>query len=79
MLKAVIKHSSDADKVRHRTLPPDHVVIWSAKLTEIKDEVAEVLNEEKEEKAIRQAEMELKKGENMLEHEKEMVYFGGDQ
>lgn len=72
MLKAVIKHSSDADKVKHRTLPSDHVAISATKLSEIKDEVAEVLKEEKEEKAIRQAEMELKKGENMLEHEKEI-------
>ena len=72
MLKAVIKYSSDADKIRHRTLPPEQVAIWSSKLADMKDEVAEVLKEEKEEKAIRQAEMELKKGENMLEHEKEI-------
>lgn len=72
MLKAAIKHSSDADKVRHRTLPPEQVAQWAAKLEELKDEIAAVLKEEKEEKAIRQAEMELKKGENMIEHEKEI-------
>ena len=72
MLKAVIKHSSDADKVKHRTLPLDHVATSVTKLAEMKGEVARVLKEEKEEKAIRQAEMELKKGENMLEHEKEI-------
>ena len=72
MLKAAIKHASDVDKVRHRTLPPEQVAQWATKLEELKDEVAAVLKEEKEEKAIRQAEMELKKGENMIEHEKEM-------
>lgn len=72
ILKAAIKHASDADKVRHRTVPPEQVVHWSTKLDEIKDEITEVLKEEKEEKVIRQAEMELKKGENMLEHEKEI-------
>ena len=72
MLKAAIKHASDVDKVRHRTLPPEQVAQWAAKLEELKDEVAAVLKEEKEEKAIRQAEMELKKGENMIEHEKEI-------
>ncbi|KAI5124654.1 hypothetical protein M0805_004262 [Coniferiporia weirii] len=72
ILKAAIKHSSDADKVRHRTIPSEHVSIWSAKLADIKGEITEVLKEEKEEKAIRQAEMELKKGENMIEHEKEI-------
>ena len=72
MLKAAIKHASDVDKVRHRTLPPEQVAQWAGRLEELKDEVAAVLKEEKEEKAIRQAEMELKKGENMIEHEKEI-------
>ena len=72
MLKAAIQHASDVDKVRHPTLPPQQVTRWATKLEELKDEVAAVLKEEKEEKAIRQAEMELKKGENMIEHEKEM-------
>ena len=72
MLKAAIKHSSDADKVRHRTVPPERVAQWAAKLAEIKDEISEVLKEEKEEKAMRQAEMELKKKENIIEHEEEI-------
>ena len=72
MLKAAIKHASDTDKVRHRTIPSDQVAVWAAKLSEIKDEVTEVLKEEKEEKALRQAERDLKKGENMMEHEAEI-------
>lgn len=52
MLKAVIKHSTDADKIRHRTIPPDEVAYWSKCLDEIKDEIGEVLREEKEEKAV---------------------------
>ena len=72
MLKAAIKHASDVDKVQNHTLPPEQVAQWATKLEELKDEVAAVLKEEKEEKAIRQAEMELKKGENMIEHEKEI-------
>ncbi len=72
MLKSAIKHSSDADKVRHRTVPPERVAQWAEKLAQIKDEISEVLKEEKEEKAMRQAEMELKKKENIMEHEKEI-------
>ena len=72
MLKAAIKHASDTDKVRHRTIPSDHVALWAAKLSDIKDEISEVLREEKEEKAMRQAERDLKKGENMIEHEAEI-------
>ena len=72
MLKAAIKHASDVDKVQHRTLPPDQVARWATKLDELKDEVASILEEVKEEKAIRQAQMELKKGKNMIEHEQEI-------
>jgi hypothetical protein len=53
MLKAAIKHSTDADKVRHRTLPSEQVALWAAKLDEIKDEITAVMKEEKEEKAVR--------------------------
>ncbi|EJD03915.1 DEAD-domain-containing protein [Fomitiporia mediterranea MF3/22] len=72
ILKAAIKHASDVDKVRHRTIPSDQVSIWAKRLAEINDEITEVLKEEKEEKALRLAERELKKGENMIEHEKEI-------
>ena len=55
MLKAAIKHASDGDKVRHRTLPPEQVAQWATKLDELKYEVAATPQEEKEEKAICQA------------------------
>ena len=72
MLKAAIKHASDTDKVRHRTIPSDQVAAWAAKLSDIREEISEVLKEEKEEKAMRQAERDVKKGENMIEHEAEI-------
>jgi ATP-dependent RNA helicase DDX27 len=89
MLKAAIKHSSGEDQVRHRVVPLEAVSKWSTKLDEMKAEMSEILQEEKEEKEVRvvvsrindwlkrhtqlrQAEMELKKGQNMLEHEKEI-------
>ncbi|EPQ60803.1 DEAD-domain-containing protein [Gloeophyllum trabeum ATCC 11539] len=72
MLKAVMKHSSGADQVRHRILDAEDVTKWAEELEELKDEVAEILKEEKEEKELRRAEMELKKGQNMIEHEEEI-------
>jgi len=72
MLKAAIKHGSGEDKVRHRVVPPEAVSKWAEKLNSMKDEISEILQEEKEEKHIRQAEMELKKGQNMIEHEEEI-------
>ncbi|KAI9454005.1 DEAD-domain-containing protein [Russula earlei] len=72
VLKAAIKRAAGEDQVRHRTIPSEIVAKWSKKLESLKDEIAEVLREEKEEKQLRQAEMEVKKGQNMLEHEAEI-------
>jgi len=72
MLKAAIKHGAEADQVRHRIVPPEAVAKWVEKLDDMKDEISEILKEEKEEKQFRQAEMELKKGQNMIEHEAEI-------
>ncbi|KAH9849774.1 DEAD-domain-containing protein [Lenzites betulinus] len=72
LLKAAIKHSSSEDQVRHRQVPPEVVTKWSQKLDSLKGEITEILQEEKEEKHLRQAEMELKKGQNMIEHEAEI-------
>ena len=49
----------DRGQGAHRTLPPEQVAQWAAKLEELNDGVAAILKEEKEEKAIRQAQMEL--------------------
>ncbi|KAI0778172.1 DEAD-domain-containing protein [Trametes elegans] len=72
MLKAAIKHSSSEDQVRHRQVPAEVLSKWSQKLDSLKGEISEILQEEKEEKHLRQAEMELKKGQNMIEHEAEI-------
>ena len=72
MLKVAIKHALDVDKVQHRTLPSEQVARWATKLEELNDKVAAILEEEKEEMAIHQAQMEIKKGESMIEHEKDM-------
>lgn len=72
ILKAAIKHAAAEDQVRHRMLPVEAVKQWADKLVDLKDEISEVLREEKEEKHLRQAEMELKKGQNMVEHQDEI-------
>ena len=72
MLKSVIKYNSGLDKVRHRVIDPEIVSTCAKNLSEINDDVLAVLREEKEEKAVQRAEMELRKGQNMIEHEKEI-------
>ena len=84
MLKAAIKYSTDEDQVRHRVVPPDAVTRYVDKLETLRGEIAEIMKEEKGEKLVcwadvspgvplispqlRQAEMELKKSQNILEH-----------
>ncbi|XP_006454358.1 hypothetical protein AGABI2DRAFT_114110 [Agaricus bisporus var. bisporus H97] len=72
MLRAAIKHAAAEDQVRHRVLPTEALQHWSDKLVELKDEITHVLREEKEEKQMRKAEMELKKGQNLIEHQNEI-------
>ncbi|WVQ80664.1 ATP-dependent RNA helicase DRS1 [Cryptococcus sp. DSM 104549] len=71
MLKMAIKQS-EADEIRHRIIPAEAVGAVAEKLEGLKGEVEEVLKEEKEEKLMRQADMELRKGQNMVEHEAEI-------
>lgn len=52
MLKAAIKHSVGEDRVRHRVVPPDTVAKFAERLESLKDEITEVMKEEKEEKQV---------------------------
>jgi len=72
MLKAAIKHSAGEDKVRHRVVPVETVEGWAEAIKDLENEVKAVLEEEKEAKELRKAEMELSKGQNILEHEAEI-------
>jgi ATP-dependent RNA helicase DDX27 len=71
MLKAVIKQAP-VDQIRHRIIPGDAVAAMTAKLAELTDDITDILKEEREEKMMRQADMEIRKGQNMVEHEKEI-------
>lgn len=51
MLKAAVK-SSPAEQVRHRVVPQEAVVDMAESLAALKEEIVEVLREEKEEKAV---------------------------
>ncbi|KAF5370217.1 hypothetical protein D9615_010060 [Tricholomella constricta] len=72
MLKAAIKHGAGEDQVRHRIVPVEVVSKWLEKLEMLKVEISAVMRDEYEEKQLRKAEMEITKGENMIEHEAEI-------
>ena len=56
-LKQVLKHA--ADVVKTRTVPPESVAHWVEQVAGVEEQVAAVLAEEREEKALRVAEMEV--------------------
>ena len=45
---------------------------WAAKVDNMQDEIEEILVEEKEDKQLAQAEMEVRRGENIIVHEDEI-------
>ncbi|PWN23438.1 DEAD-domain-containing protein [Microstroma glucosiphilum] len=72
LLKTVLK-SSPAEQIKHRLIPVEVVASVRDRIESLKGDVEEVMKEEREEKALRQAEMELKKGTNMIEHRDEIM------
>lgn len=72
LLKTVLKKSPPS-QIKHRLIPHEIVSSIHEKISLLKSDVEEVMSEEKEEKALRQAEMELTKGQNMLEHRDEIM------
>ncbi|KAG9306629.1 hypothetical protein G9A89_004176 [Geosiphon pyriformis] len=71
ILKTIIKHSLK-EQIKRRIVPTDVIFKFRRKIVEIRDQVNEVLAEEKKGKEIRQVEIELAKSENLLKHEQEI-------
>ncbi|WFD18829.1 RNA helicase [Malassezia caprae] len=71
LLKAVLKRTPP-EQVKHRLMPGDVVQQLSGTIASLKPEIEQILAEEKEERALRQAEMEVQKGENMIAHQDEI-------
>ncbi|CAI2172882.1 16210_t:CDS:10 [Funneliformis geosporum] len=72
LLKMVIKHSQK-EQIKRRNIDTELIREYGEKLVDIKKKVVEVLKEEKEEKLIKQTEMELLKGQNLIKYKDEIV------
>lgn len=59
-------------KIVSRVIEASEADAWADKVTEMEDEIEEILKDEKEEKQLAQAEMQVKKGENIMVHEDEI-------
>jgi ATP-dependent RNA helicase DDX27 len=55
-----------------RVIESSEADAWAAKVDSMADEIEEILKEEKEDKQLAQAEMQVKRGENIIVHEDEI-------
>lgn len=70
--QAVRSSRAQGAKVVSRQVPQEESDKWTKKLREIEGEIEEVLQEEKEERAMSITERDLKRGENLIVHEDEI-------
>jgi len=71
LLKMAIKNA-DKKAVKNRVIPQDVITRYRERVQGLTESVKEIMSEEKEEKALRQAEMEMRKSQNLLKHEDEI-------
>ncbi|TDZ31058.1 ATP-dependent RNA helicase DRS1 [Colletotrichum spinosum] len=73
VVKAAVKAGkAQGAKIMSRVIEPAEADKWQAQVDEMEDEIEEIMEEEKQEKQFAQAEMQVRKGENILEHEAEI-------
>lgn len=73
MVRAAVKAGkSQGAKITSRVIDPAEADKWQKRIDNMEEEVEAVLREEKEEKQLAHVEMQLKKGENLIEHEAEI-------
>ncbi|XP_028760280.1 DEAD-box ATP-dependent RNA helicase 28 [Neltuma alba] len=70
LLKAIAKRVGS--KLKSRIVAEQSVIKWSQTIEQMEDEIALIVEEEREERALRKAEMEATKAENMIEHREEI-------
>nr|KYP60880.1 DEAD-box ATP-dependent RNA helicase 28 [Cajanus cajan] len=74
LLKAIAKRAGSKLKscIVARIVAEQSILKWSNIIEQMEDQIAEVLQEEREEMALRKAEMEATKAENMIAHKDEI-------
>ncbi|EKD21129.1 uncharacterized protein L3040_000835 [Drepanopeziza brunnea f. sp. 'multigermtubi'] len=73
IVKAAVKTGrTQGAKIVSRVIEASEADEWAAKVDDMKDEIDEILIEEKEDKQLAQVEMEVRKGENIMAHGEEI-------
>ncbi|KAK9063650.1 hypothetical protein SSX86_017521 [Deinandra increscens subsp. villosa] len=71
LLKAIVKRAGS--KLKSRIVAEQSITKWCQMIEQMEDQVAAILREEREEMALRKAEMEVNKAENMITHRDEIL------
>lgn len=70
VVKAAVRAGkAQGAKITSRIIPPGDADKWQAQIDDMEDEIKAIMQEEKEEKQLAHVEMQVTKGENLLEHE----------
>lgn len=73
VVKAAVKSGrAQGAKIASRVIEAAEADAWAEKVEAMQEEIEEILVEEKEDKQLAQAEMQVKKGENIIVHEDEI-------
>ncbi|KAI1037225.1 hypothetical protein LB503_008927 [Fusarium chuoi] len=73
VVKAAVKAGkAQGAKIVSRQIEAAEVDVLQAQIDEMDDEIEEIMQEEKEEKQLAHVEMQVKKGENLIQHEAEI-------
>lgn len=73
VVKAAVKAGKfQGAKISSLIIEPADADKWHAQIEELEDEIAAIAREEKEERQLAQAEMQIRKGENIVLHEDEI-------
>ncbi|KAF4547556.1 ATP-dependent RNA helicase drs1-like protein [Elsinoe fawcettii] len=74
VVKAAVKAAKgQGADIKSRSVPGDEAEKWQSKVTKLESEIEAVLKEEKEERVMRATEMQAKRAENLIVHEKEIM------
>lgn len=71
--QAVKSAKSQGAKIASRVIEASDADTWAAKVDGMADEIVEILEEEKQDKQLAQAEMQLRKGDNIMVHQDEIA------
>ncbi|MQM02378.1 hypothetical protein Taro_035144 [Colocasia esculenta] len=70
--RVVAKAKRAGSQLKNRIVAEKSIAEWSRTIENMEDQVSDILQEEREERALRKAEMEATKAENMITHKDEI-------